>query len=314
MSSSHVLPKELLELQLGQIELLLAMYAADDAVRLADGAEALLDDLRAWCSGETEVLGFEIPRGVSLILLLRDLVDGSDGLDNTSQGSGRVLELDISVPLVYEARDGDDDRAVGSTEDAPPVKVRIRQPDWLSKAEAARLQSEVPDSTDAFEAIEAAQAAARDYLARVQSSATTNACKVIQMADEPTARVWFYFPSISTRAKRDDIVDHAPRYGLTGFLLAGKPGVLCLEGGSRAVDEYMRYIKTESWGDIPAHQKKVSERYRETGVERRFEDMTEITDILGERRGERANRGDMKALESWLGDKGLGEAFARVLI
>ena len=42
--------------------------------------------------------------------------------------------------------------------------------------------------------------------------------------------------------------------------------------------------------------------------------MEEITESLGERRGERANRGDMKALEAWLGNKGLGEAFAKVIM
>ena len=141
-------------------------------------------------------------------------------------------------------------------------------------------------------------------------------------------RAWFYFPSISTRAKRDDLVAHAPVYGLTGFLLAGKPGVLCVEGAPARVDRYMRFIRTESWGDIPAHHKKVSERYREAigaGVRgngggggnggRAFADMREITDELAAfRRGERANRNDMKALEAWLAERGLGDAFAKVLI
>jgi hypothetical protein len=78
----------------------------------------------------------------------------------------------------------------------------------------------------------------------------------------------------------------------------------------------MKFIKTESWGDIPAHHKKVSERYRETGdkIERVFPSMTEITDMVGERRGQRANRGDMKAMEEWLVERGLGEAFAKVLM
>lgn len=76
----------------------------------------------------------------------------------------------------------------------------------------------------------------------------------------------------------------------------------------------MKFIKTESWGDIPAHHKKVSERYREKIEERVFADMTETTDLVGERRGQRANRGDMKAVEEWLVERGLGEAFAKVLM
>ena len=75
----------------------------------------------------------------------------------------------------------------------------------------------------------------------------------------------------------------------------------------------MRFIKTESWGDIPAHHKKVSERYRET-AERVFTDMTQITDTVGERRGQRQNRGDMKAVEEWLDERGLKDVLKKVLM
>lgn len=34
-------------------------------------------------------------------------------------------------------------------------------------------------------------------------------------------RVWFWLPSLSTREKRDDMVNWAPEYNLTGFVLAG---------------------------------------------------------------------------------------------
>jgi hypothetical protein len=61
-------------------------------------------------------------------------------------------------------------------------------------------------------------------------------------------------------------------------------------------------------------RKKYSERFRETeGVERVFSGMEEITDSLGERGGQRANRGDMQALEVWLGSRGLQEAFEKVI-
>lgn len=91
------------------------------------------------------------------------------------------------------------------------------------------------------------------------------------------------------------MVNLAPSYSLTGFVLAGKPGVLCLEGMSADIDSYMSFIKTNSWGDIPSHG------------------MEEITDTLGERSGQRANRGDMQALEAWLGSKGLQTAFEKVI-
>jgi hypothetical protein len=38
----------------------------------------------------------------------------------------------------------------------------------------------------------------------------------------PLVRVWFYFPSLNTREKRQHMVDWAPSYSLTGFVLAEK--------------------------------------------------------------------------------------------
>ena len=42
--------------------------------------------------------------------------------------------------------------------------------------------------------------------------------------------------------------------------------------------------------------------------------MTEITDTVGERRGQRQNRGDMKAVEEWLDERGLKDVLKKVLM
>jgi hypothetical protein len=75
---------------------------------------------------------------------------------------------------------------------------------------------------------------------------------------EPLERCYLWFPSLSTPSKRLDLVTYASRYDLTGFVLAGKPGLLCLEGGSGGFGRYLNDIKNESWSDIPSYQKKVS--------------------------------------------------------
>ncbi|KAK8087902.1 hypothetical protein PG997_002863 [Apiospora hydei] len=292
-----LLPKELLEIQLGQIDLLLAMYAAEEELVVDDTARAYVEELKEWCSGDDVALpGGKICQSITMLLTLQIHTD------DEHSASGRSLKLDISVPL-----------AVGSSQDVtgmeepPPVKFRLQQPTWLSKAEATQLMASIPQDAhdkDMFATIEQIKDAASLHL---QTQTSTLPAEAEEAPNSDTLlRVWFYFPSISTRAKRDDL-----------------PGILCVEGGSaRAVDDYMRFIKTESWGDIPAHHKKVSERYRETlapGADgrpaaRAFEDMREITDTLGERRGERANRNDMRALEAWLTERGLGDAMTKVLI
>lgn len=297
----HVLPKDLMVLQLGQVDLLMAMYESDNAISIDSRSSELLEVLRRWSESDQDALPSLTEASITLLLSL-DIVD-----DEAGDGA-RTLQLSLSVPLVHE----EEDKAEISSSEPPPVKTRIQQPAWMSKGEVAQLMAEIPDE-DILTVIEHVKEAASHQL---RASKQTEKTSSLLNTDTSVSRVWFYFPSISTRSKRDDIVNYAPTYGLTGFLLAGKPGILCLEGRSAAVDDFMRFIKTESWGDIPAHHKKVSERYRESGPEvtRAFSDMQEITDMVGERRGERANRSDMKALEAWLNESGLGEAFGKVFM
>jgi hypothetical protein len=287
--SWHLLPIELLELQIGQIDLLLAMYPEE--ITLDDRANKMLDNLRNTIdNGGTD---FNVAPVVSMGLELPITED---------ETPRQTIRLDLTAPCTYNGS--------RSPDEPPNFKVRIQQPSWLNKAATNQLQDAVPEGEDVLSTIDLIkEAAAQAYEASKKSQVTPTT----STDSGPLVRVWFYFPSISTRSKRDDFIKFAPVYKLTGFLYAGKPGLLCVEGGSHSIDDYMRFIKTESWGDIPAHHKKVSERYRET-TERVFSDMTEITDTVGERRGQRQNRGDMKAVEDWLDERGLKEALTKVLM
>ncbi|KAL1601986.1 hypothetical protein SLS59_005152 [Nothophoma quercina] len=265
-----------------------------EEITLDDHTNKTLDKLRKTIDhgGSSD---FSIAPTISLVLELR-ITD-----DDTSQS--QTIRLDLTAPFTYEGSQ--------SPDEPPNFKVRIQQPSWLNRAATSQLQDAVPEGEDLLSTIEhVKEAAARAHEESLQSRIPSTASAT---DSGPLVRVWFYFPSISTRSKRDDFIKFAPAYNLTGFLYAGKPGLLCVEGGSQSIDEYMRFIKTESWGDIPAHHKKVSERYRET-ADRVFGDMTEITDTVGERRGQRQNRGDMKAVEEWLDERGLKEALTKVLM
>ncbi|KAF6827075.1 hypothetical protein CMUS01_09164 [Colletotrichum musicola] len=292
-SSWHLLPPDLIEHQLSQIDLLTAMYPSEDEVTLNPGSESLLERLRGFVESGTALDVSGSAPEVGLVLRL-----------SISEGE-KELHLDITVPFSHTS-----DEMQG---EAPRIRIRARQPSWMTRTASSSLNASIPED-DVFSAVDFIRDAASQHL---QTSPTSQSETAQADAEEgPLVRVWFYFPSISTRSKRDDFVTHAPGYNLTGFLYAGKPGLLCVEGVSERIDAYMRFIKTESWGDIPAHHKKVSERHRETeGVGRVFEEMTEVTDSVGgERRGQRANRGDMKAVEAWLVERGLGDAFAKVLM
>jgi hypothetical protein len=289
----YPLPSETMELQLSTIDLIMAMFPSPGELEISTSTIQSITAVRDWCLNHDDALP-EIPSSLSFALHLT--------IDNDAHS----IQFNIHVPL--------QSTEAGAAE-PPPLKYALRQPSWMSKAEVAELTALMPQD-DIFFAFEYVREEAVHFV-KPDLKIADNYSK----ADGPIIRVWFYFPSLSTREKRDDLVNHAPEYHLTGFVLAGKPGVLCLEGSSTGIDAYMKFIKTHSWGDIPSYQKKVSERYREEatstgpdgGVKRVFEGMVEITDDLGERGGQRANRGDMKALELWLREKGLGEAFEKVI-
>jgi hypothetical protein len=301
MAGQDVLPQDLMAMQLGQIDLLMAMYAHDDAIHINPAALDLIDTLRTWCDDDkAEGIFPNIEPSLNILLDL-DLADS----DSVQGDEPRPLQLSLTVPLKSE--EGCQDV------DAPAIKARVQQPSWMSKTQVAQLNMSIPDE-DVLTVIEHVKEAALEYSAQSDRSCTET--NTLFDKGAPLVRAWFYFPSISTRAKRDDLVNFAPTYGLSGFLMAGKPGILCLEGGSTAIDDFMKFIKTDSWGDIPSQHKKVSERYRQTdaNLSRVFEGMEEITETVGERRGERANRSDMKALEAWLVERGLGLAFGNVFM
>lgn len=294
---TFVLPQELIESQLSMVELLMAMYPSNE-----DEADLkirqILDTTRVLCGTSDRPQGAEsLPSSLEFTVTIP--------LEYEIDTNPRFIQMNVIVPLRSREE---------SPTESPPLIYAVRQPSWMSRAEVNDLGTGMPkdDILGAFEYVieNAVQYFKKDKL-QVEALEDSRI-----LDDGPLLRVWFYFPSLSTREKRRDLVTYAPRYDLTGFVLAGKPGVLCLEGTSRNVDDYMNAIKNESWGDIPSHQKKVSERFREQCTEegRKFVDMREITDDLGEKRGTRKNRGDMAALEAFLKDKGVGESFSKVIM
>lgn len=288
-----LLPADIIESQLATIDLISAMYPAPGELEIPESTAECIEKLRDWCQDPISTPP-KLPSSISLTICL-PIADGD-----------KTIQVNISVPLQSESQQ--------PLDQPPPLGYSLRQPGWMSKAEVAGLAASMPKD-DALEAFEYIQSEVARFLeTKHRQAVASEGAQADARSQGPLVRVWFYFPSLSTRKKRDDMVNLAPGYSLTGFVLAGKPGVLCLEGSSPDIDAYMSYIKTHSWGDIPSHQKKVSERFRETeGVQRVFPGMEEITDSLGERGGQRANRGDMQALEAWLGSRGLQEAFEKVI-
>lgn len=303
--SRHILAPDLLESQLAMIDLIRAMYPPLDEDR-DSSTQKHIEQIREWCEKPESAVDLAArfpPPSLSLVVTIP--VEAEDG---SGASPPCIIQMNVNVLLSSSEKD---------LAEPPSLTYLLRQPAWMSRAEVADLGADMPQG-DILAAFDHIQENAPRYLKRGDAAASQaqDSAGGESGGQGPLLRVWFYFPSLSTREKRKDLVSYAPRYRLTGFVLAGKPGVLCLEGSSRNVDDYMNAIKNESWGDIPSHQKKVSERFREECGEegRKFEDMREITDDLGEKRGARKNRGDMAALEAFLKEKGVGESFSKVVM
>lgn len=241
----------------------------------------------------------------------------------------RVVWSDHALALALQA-------AEGSSADSSPIFVDVRLSAQgcnatvrlaaqlaCKKAELAivsssksvsgrlpRLRADLDkaaDDMDAFSALMSAVDAAKAILEACESDAPSVepaqvSSKTPAAVDEDEVRAWFHFPSLSTRSKRKDLVDYAHTRGLTGFVLAGKPGLCLLEGRLQTIDAFWQAIKTESWADIPSNHKKVSERLRVplvSGIkERRWRTMEEITDRI-EKGGHRGNKSEMSEVRQY---------------
>ena len=80
-----------------------------------------------------------------------------------------------------------------------------------------------------------------------------------QEEDTLLTRLWIYSHHIYSKFKRRDIIDWALELKLTGFSLPGKPGVVCVEGYSRPVDEYWHRLRRCNWKRLVIKEREETE-------------------------------------------------------
>ncbi|KAI9330537.1 hypothetical protein BDR26DRAFT_871478 [Obelidium mucronatum] len=213
-----------------------------------------------------------------------------------------------------------------TTQQSDPIELSIKYEEWMTRQTHSELQALVEnEGADVLGVIETVRDILGTYCSS-SSSSTSNALGndllskdsrelvpggLADNAGNPLPqlkRFWFLLVSLSTRSKRGDLVEWAPSYGLTGFVMAGKPAVVCCEGDGPAIDRYIAEIKSVSWADVPSHQKKITLMLSEEIVGRAFTDMTEITHLF-EMRGGRGNRPDLAQVRQWMESKKVGHVF-----
>ena len=71
--------------------------------------------------------------------------------------------------------------------------------------------------------------------------------KCIKKSESITVRTWIYFHHIYSSKKRALITTFASQAKVTGFCLAGKPGIVCVEGQQDQVASFVLAVRGLSW-------------------------------------------------------------------
>ncbi|BGP42883.1 hypothetical protein JCM10450v2_006999 [Rhodotorula kratochvilovae] len=323
-----LLPADKLALQLETLELVQSLFPLDGELALDEASAAALPALRSYVDAGKDGETNTVPTDELHFSVRLSLEQANDPSSPYPLVLAVRLPLTPSVDAMHTLPDG-----------ASAATAHLQQPPWLSRTAHDALAASLPSANPSafasnadllLSTIDYIRNAAIALLPPPETTPRAGGGRRRRTAqpkeDEPEFRVWLWFPSLSTREKRDDIVNWAGDYDITGFVLAGKPAIMCLEGTESNVQAYLADIKANSWADIPSFQKKVSERYRtpllpsppsdtpipDPTLHRIFTSMSEITSLIP-RTGVRSNRGEMGDVRDFLATKGLGEAFGAVV-
>lgn len=218
-SPRALLPRERLLAHLSTIELLQSLYPLEGELTLDPSTESIQSFIQHYASSTLKsshpiypaILQPDCTAVPTFQLTLR--------LNLTTESCERNVEMELSIFLaLYEG--------------AQVVRVVLHQPKWLSRSVHAQLDLSLArwleqrittdDSADDIESILAAIEYITEQCLNTANEQRETVLEKEIVEPEDEVRVWYWFPSLSTRQKRDDMVNWAPDYGLTGFVLAGK--------------------------------------------------------------------------------------------
>ncbi|KAL0105375.1 hypothetical protein PUN28_016793 [Cardiocondyla obscurior] len=117
------------------------------------------------------------------------------------------------------------------------------------------------------------------------------------------SRYWIYSHHIYSKFKRRDVANLAKVNSITGFCLAGKPGIICMEGSLEDCDYCWQKIKIMNWHKILIKLMEKEEDCNDVDKMRKFLDFQEVTFPTTERHN------DMGQLLKYLTDHDCQHAF-----
>ncbi|XP_066936311.1 RWD domain-containing protein 2B-like [Clytia hemisphaerica] len=114
--------------------------------------------------------------------------------------------------------------------------------------------------------------------------------------------MWLYMHHIYSKHKRKDILNWSHDFGLTGFSLPGKPGLVYIEGQSKNVEEFFDRLKSLPWKSIQCRSKE--------DIEKRI--FTDFKEMSFDPHGSRDYHMDFGLFYKFLVDHGLGHMFKEI--
>lgn len=322
-------PEDLAD-QMGVVELLSAMWSADGELVVTEQDERAIRAVSEYLQLPVASLGdatslalkAEIPAAVEMTLVVKPDVQLHD----------MQVGLVVTLPLRRRPQGGDGYRAATLRIASLSTASRSTMDD-LVRILAQLDNHDCEGENDTVSLVMSAVELLSEHILTLPPINDVNRCTNSAHADTAQTatavrRSWYYLPSLSSRDKRSDIVDAATTFipvPLTGFLLAGKPGLIVLEHplyadnahalldesstkAAHALDTFWSNIKSRSWSDIPSSHKKISEKLTEAVCTNGaafdgFHDITHWPET--ERAPDRGRKTDLSKLVTWLESRGI---------
>ncbi|SPO29516.1 uncharacterized protein UTRI_04751_B [Ustilago trichophora] len=346
-----ILPPEDLSSTLSSIELLSAMWSGTDELTLSPADEKSIRSVAEYLQLPLESLGdaksVEIKEGLpdEVCLGLKVRVDPSSDEERGNKEGVKVnvgfrLRGKSGVRLWVGARDAPDWLDRGGVEEANLILGKSMDGNQEDQGEeeedtVGKVLNAIEGLSEWLLTLPPPQSTTNDT-ANTSTQSDPQSTETSTTAPQWVRRTWYYLPSLSTPSKRKDICSLALTSNppLTGFLLAGKPGLIVIEyplsfpsssspdqsssittptptqeqnlSAALALNSFWSVIKTTSWSDIPASHKKISEKLTEECTLRAFTGFQDVTDNPEVERGaDRGRKSDLSKLIKWLDAKGV---------
>ncbi|CAG9762309.1 unnamed protein product [Ceutorhynchus assimilis] len=127
-----------------------------------------------------------------------------------------------------------------------------------------------------------------------------------QKKNEELVRYWIYSHHIYSKTKRRALIDSANELNVSGFVMPGKPGIICVEGDSCDVATFWQGVKSMNWKKIFC---KITESNKEDTKSANFLKFKNFVEIVFDNHGPKFNHMDMGEFNKYLEQHELGYIF-----